>query len=104
MRNYRAAGSPHAAARTIRRGQYAVVAGVLVIFWAAVAVCVAAVFVIAAAHDRDADGASASAQISTPSPEPTPTPAPPRPRDVPLTAQPIEGTFDSGAPVQHLFF
>lgn len=93
------ASDPH----QMPRLPYALVMGVLFMFWAAVVVCVAVVFSISAWRDRPADDAAAVAPTATPVPAPSPTLAP-RPADVPLSAQLIEGAFDTGEPEQHLFF
>jgi hypothetical protein len=78
--------------------------GVLFLFWTALIVCVAVVFTMTAWDDRDGDG---DAQAAPPSPtavvSPTATPLP-RPVDVPLTASPVDGMFDTGEVEQHLFF
>jgi hypothetical protein len=82
---------------------YALVAGVLFTFWAAVAICVAMVFSISAWRDRQADDAAAIAPTATAVSAPAATPVP-RPPAVPLSARLIEGTFESGEPEPHLFF
>jgi hypothetical protein len=80
--------------------------GVLFVFWAALIVCVAVVFAMTAWDDRDGgDDAQAAPPSATAVVQPTATSTPePRPVDVPLTALPIDGTFDTGEPEQHLFF
>ncbi len=92
------ASGPHQTPRL-----YALMMGVLFAFWAVVVVCVVVVFSISAWRDRPADDAAAIAPTATPAPAVSPTPAP-RPADVPLSAQLIEGAFDTGEPEQHLFF
>jgi hypothetical protein len=83
---------------------YFTVVGVLLLFWASLLVCLAVVFVMTAWDDRDGrDDAQAAPPSATVVVQPTATPLP-RPVDVPLTALPVEGTFDTGEPEQHLFF
>ena len=88
------------------RLRFGIVFGVLFVFWAAMAVCVAAIVIVAAWDGRDG-GATAAAPAATvavsPTPAPTATPQT-RPPGVPLTAEPLEGDYDSGEPQQHLFF
>jgi hypothetical protein len=90
--------------RVLSRRVYFTVVGVLLAFWAATIVCVVVVFGIAAWDDRDGDDAhGATPPTATAVVTPTATPEP-RPPDVPLSAAPIDGTFDTGELEQHLFF
>ncbi len=80
---------------------FGVVFGVLFTFWTALAVCIAAIIITA---DDERDGNAAVLPTAT-GVAPTATALPEaRPREVPLTATPLDGDYDSGEPRQHLFF
>jgi hypothetical protein len=98
--------APESGPKPLSRRVYFTVLGVLVLFWSSLIVCVAVVFAMAAWENGDGDDAQAAAPSATAvaGATATATPAVPRPTDVPLSASPVDGAFDTGPAAEHLFF